>query len=68
MFSSVGDLVNLSQFCGAAPCQILAMNRARSEKELIGRMIKIPLNTSVLVTPANRSYVEENGGVRLVKS
>ena len=62
-FGEIGDLVILSQFSGAAPCQILAINRVKSEQELVGKIIKVPMNLATRITPIKRWYEEKDGGI-----
>ena len=43
-------LVEIARFCGCAPCQIVAVNGVRTEKELvIGQDILVPVIIKCLV-------------------
>jgi len=55
------SIVDLAKFCGAAPCQILAANRC-TEKELVGRVIDLPVSTPAMIRPIPWIYaVGEDG-------
>jgi len=47
-FEEIGQLIKISAFCGMAPCQILRLNKATKEEELINREILVKINTVVL--------------------
>ena len=48
-FKNHYKLVDLCRTCGCAPCQILALNKARTEEELRGREIIVPISTASFV-------------------
>jgi len=45
------SLVDIARFCGCAPCQIVAVNGVRTEKDLAaGQDIWVPIETICLVS------------------
>ncbi|MCL2569690.1 MAG: hypothetical protein FWE16_00610 [Firmicutes bacterium] len=64
-FNQIGDLVQISQFSGSAPCQILSLNSAKCEEDLVGREIQVRIVTAKLVREVGSYYVVENGIVTL---
>ena len=48
--ATVPPLVAIARFCGCAPCQIVAVNGVKTEKDLvIGQDIWVPVVTKCLV-------------------
>jgi len=46
------SLVEIARFCGCAPCQIVAVNGVKTEKDLeIGQDIWVPIVMKCLVKP-----------------
>jgi len=44
------SLVDIARFCGCAPCQIVAVNGVRTEKDLVvGQDILVPVVTMCLI-------------------
>lgn len=62
-FEGVGDLVVLSQFFGAAPCQVLALNQAKNEHELVGREILVPVSTPAMIRTIDWYYVTDQSKI-----
>jgi hypothetical protein len=67
-FGGVGDLVQIAKFCGMAPCQILTMNKAANESDLVGKEITIKVELAALVREVGDYYVEKDGNIERVKS
>ena len=64
-FVAGANLVGLCKRCGCAPCQVLVLNNARSEAELVGRTIDVPVVTSNFVRSMGTAFVQEWEGDQL---
>jgi len=62
-FAQFGDLLQLSKFCGMAPCQILRLNKATREHELEGREILIKVDTASLVRDVGWYWELKDGSI-----
>ena len=62
-FKEVGDLVEICKFAGVAPCQVLCLNKARSEEELVGREIFVNMSVASLARDVGRVFTIQNGEV-----
>ncbi|MCL2756212.1 MAG: hypothetical protein FWE45_04155 [Firmicutes bacterium] len=47
-FQKTGELVNIAKFSGMAPCQILNLNKATIEEDLVGQEILVKMNSIAL--------------------
>jgi hypothetical protein len=49
-------LIEIARFCGCAPCQILAVNRVKTEDDLMqGQEIFVPVITQMLVIESHQN-------------
>jgi len=67
-FAEIGDLVKLSRLVGQAPCQILGLNNARCESDLVGREVLVEVCVGALRRDIGQYYKEEEGCVMTDRS
>ena len=62
-FERVGELIKISEFSGMAPCQILRLNKATKEDELIGKEILVNVNIVALQREVGWYWKLDNGKI-----
>ena len=62
LFEEIGDLVRLSRLTGCAPCQILALNNATRESDLVGREVLVDVDVGALRREVGPYYIEDGDG------